>query len=678
MQKNLAVILSRAANTFEKPINEPTDEIIKKNFNLPSVSGDINGLYDFYYTPYFLGVAAALDDPDVQEVDLMKASQIGWTYFLIAYIFTRILKAATGKQCPIMMLFAKEKDGKSFHDEKLAPSGEANRWLNELVDFSASKKSGNSWWFKNFVNGFLKIVGGNSPGNIKSTSSVALGVVEEPDDTSVDVRGQGSAIDSLTERLKRYIGSMLIVGGTPTVDGVSIIQQRLKVSDARVLPIKCHDCGGKHVLDFKYVEWIGKHPDEKLDGPVHEVYGQAKPESAIYTCPECGSVWDDYQRQKNIRETCYEAKASGDKNCGWVATKPFSGKAGFQNLGEVYTCIPGTTMTEVVQEYLEAEYLSSIGDESKRIKFINQKEGKPYQYKSDSLSADVLRERCEDYQELIIPDGGLALTAGVDIQLAGRIAIKIKAYGRGEESWVVYAGEIYGDVTDKKDPVWKELDKFLFTPIEHEKGFRLTIEAISIDSSDGQTSDAVYHYVRTRQRKGVNLMAIKGSSNDYGSKEIFSRPRSIETRGRNNTKAAKSGLHVFIVGTHRAKELISSRIKLTGKGPGRMHWYTGIRDDYFKQMTGEVKAPNKLGRFIYQQKAGVAIEFWDCEVYSLHACRANKLHIRTDVQWDALEAKLKQGDLFHQPAIRAPEKAADIKIKSSDKSSLAELGRQWD
>ncbi|WP_330998343.1 phage terminase large subunit family protein [Burkholderia thailandensis] len=28
----------------------------------------------------------------------------------------------------------------------------------------------------------------------------------------------------------------------------------------------------------------------------HEVYGRARPESARYTCPHCGSLWDDSMR----------------------------------------------------------------------------------------------------------------------------------------------------------------------------------------------------------------------------------------------------------------------------------------------------------------------------------------------------------------------------------------------
>ena len=191
-----------AAQQFNPPKDQPTAEFIENEFYLPAEAGVLHGLYEFYYTPYFLGVAAALDDPAVKEIDLMKAAQIGWTYFMIAVLFKRI----TGRPMPIMVLFAKEGDGKAFHDEKLVPAIRANEAVGRLVDVETAKKSGNRWNHKGFPGGFLKLVASNSPGNVKSTSSVGLAVVEEPDDTSDDVKGQGDAIGLLEERVKRYPG----------------------------------------------------------------------------------------------------------------------------------------------------------------------------------------------------------------------------------------------------------------------------------------------------------------------------------------------------------------------------------------------------------------------------------------------------------------------------------------
>ena len=136
-------------------------------------------------------------------------------------------------------------------------------------------------------------------------------------------------------------------------------------------------------------------------------------------------------------------------------------------------------------------------------------------------------------------------------------------------------------------------------------------------------------------------------------REIFAKPKqSIDTRGRRNTKASKYGLLPYIVGTHKAKDLLAGRMKLAGEGAGRMHWYEDVRADYYDQLTGEVKAPHRTlrGKRIWQQKSGCAVEAWDCEVYAMHSSRAARVHLMKPHQWDALEQQLKQADLFTEAA----------------------------
>jgi phage terminase large subunit GpA-like protein len=172
------------------------------------------------------------------------------------------------------------------------------------------------------------------------------------------------------------------------------------------------------------------------------------------------------------------------------------------------------------------------------------------------------------------------------------------------------------------------------------------VSAISIDSGDGKTSDAVYDWVRKHRRRGV--MAIKGAS-DGADKEIFSTPRSSIDH-KSPTKAARYELRVYIVGTDKAKDLIVGRVQLDGQGPGRFHYHREVRADYFEQMTSEVKAPARRyrGRRIWQLRAGRRNEALDAEVYALHAARAKKPHTMGPTQWDALEASLKQGDLLSE------------------------------
>ncbi len=659
MQGNLQNLLTEVAQEFSPPKILKSVEWIPDNYYLPDVTG-FSGGYQFERSPYFIGVALALDDRSIYEVDLMKASQIGWTYFILGYLFARI----DGDSCPILGVFAKEKDAKAFHDEKLIPTAQTNSKIAAVMDVTTSRKSGNRWDLKNYPGGFLKLVGSNSPGNVKSTSSVGVVFIEEPDDTSDNVANQGDSIGNAEERLKRFTGNKkLIVGGTPAVKGFSKTEARLARSDCRVLPIVCHDCGNAHVLNWDNVWWEGKDGDPQCDpatGEIqserHEIYGYSLPETAVYICPDCGEHWDDYQRQKNIRATCFDAVERGDEFAGWVPTRKSNGVAGFTGLSELYVCVDGTSLAQVVQEYLNAQKLSDQGDQSLMIKFINQKLGNPYEYENDAPSEDALEDRAEDYEEMVVPDGGLVIVAGVDIQ-HDRAAVIIRVYGRGEESWLLYWGELSArnSMTDVNDPVWKELDSLLFSPIKHERGFQLRVSAVSIDSSDGGTNDAVYHWVRPRQRRDV--MAIKGASNDYGNKEIYSRPRTVDHK--NKTKAAAAGLAIHVVGTHKAKDLLfgdKGRLSLTGNGPGRMHWYKNVRQDYYAQITAEAKVPHKSmrGKLTWQCRAGVRNEATDCEVYALHAARYLKLHRMLPSAWDEIEKKLMQSDLFSESKEAAP------------------------
>jgi phage terminase large subunit GpA-like protein len=655
MHSNLVGVVLKVSELFLTPKKLSTKEFLETEYRLPDF-----GNYDFYYTPYFLAVALALDDEEIGEINLMKAAQIGWTYFLLGYIFKRISEADFDT-CPIMALFAKSGDGKNFHDEKLVPAVEATQVINRLLDVSTSRKTGNRWDNKSFPGGFLKLVGSNSPGNVKSTSKVGVGIVEEPDDTQDNVAGQGDAIGLLEERLKRYIGSKLIVGGTPAVKGLSKTEDRLKKTDQRILPIKCHECGNAHPLNWANVIWDTDVRDEP-----HPVYGYDDPASAIYVCPHCGIEWDDNQRQNNIRNTCFDAYNSGDPLAGWKQTAEFFGRAGFMGLSELYVCMPGTSLSKVVEEYIAAVAAAEQGDQKDMIKFINQKLGEAYEYKDNNATAEELKAKAEDYPELIVPRKALFLTMGIDIQ-RDRVAVTIYAWGPAFENWIIYWGEIWAatNLNDINDPVWTELDKLLFGRYLHESGATLTMLAASLDTSDGVTQGATYHYVRSRSGEGVNLMAIKGANTADAPAVTVPRKHDLNVT---QTKADKYGLKIWKVGTQIIKDELAGALKLEGQGPARVHIYRDIRKDFFEQMTGEIKAPSKSARnhsLMWQKKAGAAVEAWDCSVYARHAALVEKLHIKQASWWRDKEGQLLQADLLgsnddHASIVKIVDERPDV------------------
>jgi len=354
----------------------------------------------------------------------------------------------------------------------------------------------------------------------------------------------------------------VVFGGTPSIKGLSTIEEAFQGSDQRKFYVPCHECGESHV---------------------------ARPETAFYACPHCGAIWDDEQKNRNVRQAT------------WVATAEFRGVAGFY-LNELYSPFPGSRFTRLVERYLEAQHRLEQGDDTEMIVFVNSAKGLPYEYESAAPDIDDLEARALPYAELTVPAGGLLLSAGVDVQ-HDRLAVT-----------------------------------------------KLVVTAVSIDASDGQTSDQVYTWVRERQRRGV--MAVKGLSNDYGQREIYSAPKRIDYKTK--TKAAKHGLQVYTVGTHKAKDLLigdRGRISLTGNGPGRMHWYQDVRADFYEQLTSEIKAPHRSlrNKRVWQVRSGVRNEALDCTVYALHAARSVKVHLMTDAKWEALEARLMQTDLFSEP-----------------------------
>ena len=606
-------------------------EWVASEFYLPKESADKDGLFDFYYTPYLKPICEAFDDPAVKEIVCMKGAQVAWTTILIAYICMRISR----DPCVIVGMFAKEGDAKSFSDEKFAPTIRATPEVSKLVDVTASRKTGNRALFKNYPGGFIKLVGSNSPGSVKSTPADVV-FVEEPDDANIDLKKQGDSILMLWERTKRKAVAKRIMGGTPSVKGLSRVEEHINHSDKRVFMVPCHDCGESHVLGWENVSWL--HSKEGEVEP-HVIYGLARPDTATYNCPECGSMWDDETRKSNVRNlTC-------------VATAPFTGVAGFMALSEMYSCLPGASLSDMVLDHLNAEHKSLSGDESAKVVFVNSKLGMPYEYTDKDALPENLAEIVLDYKELVVPYGAYAVTAGVDVQ-HDRLAIVIRAYGPDNESWLIYWGEIYAKTgaSDPKDPVWSELSDLLFAPFESQAGYTVPLGAVTIDSSDGQTNDVVYDWDRrmTKKHKGTKIMSGKGSSATTDP-EIFRMPtaKSIDhSRPERQTKADRKGVKVFMVGTNKAKDLISARLRHEYKegAVGIFHVYKDVRADYFDQMLSEIKAPHRSirGRNVWQVKSGARNEALDCEVYALHASRAIRLHLLSKEKWGIIENNLKR------------------------------------
>lgn len=596
------------------------------------------GKFNTELTPYMEAVYDAIDDPKNSVIVAQKSAQIAWT----ETINNKIGKHADIDPLGCIVMFPKEGAAKSFEREKLVKMIEATPTLKKRINTSRSKASGNTWDYKQYDGGFIKLVSSNSPASVKSTAAELL-IVEEPDDANTNVKGQGDTLKLLEDRGDTFENSTMIFGGTPTIKGISQVEAAYKKSDQRVYMVPCHHCEEEHELSFDYLDCLSFEDDYK-----HEVFGHLNPETAFYTCPHCGGVWDDFNKNRNV------TRAKERHNKGWLARER-SDVPGFR-FNALMSPFPGARFAKLMAKRLDAEFKFSQGDDSALIAFTNTRKGMPYEFGDSNIEADDLREKALVYRENTVPRSGLILTAGVDVQ-HDRLHILIRAWGRNEQSYLVARFVLYGVTSQKSDAVWHELDKTLWHPFTHESGAGLIVSAVSIDSSDGNTSDAVYSWVAARVKRGV--MAIKGS-NSYDA-PIFKNPTKKNRKHKSRSKAERYGVEVYLVGTNNAKDLIigsgekTGRIRLT-QGAGAMFWYQDVAPEYYDQLLGEVKAPHRTlkNRLVWQRKAGQAVEDLDCEVYALHAARRLRIHLMTDEQWKKCESQILQTDLFNKNSTETP------------------------
>lgn len=616
---------------------------------------DFAGRFNLDNTPILRGILAACGQKGVRRVVVQKSAQIGYTAGVVC---TLMGYHAHWKPCVQVAMFPREKSAKDFDAEKFSPMVRSTKVLYKRIRLK-SRSDGNSATRKHYPGGLLKLVASNSPADVKSTSA-SRRYVEEPDDTNRDVRGQGNSIALLRERGKTIRDSFELIGGTPTAKGASEIEKEMRTTDQRRFMVPCHECGETHEPGFEHMKIPGLNltaeelsaPDIDARYPAREVYGRARWEDAFYACPHCGSIWTDAQRVVNIKAAARVAPFYG-----WEPTADGADPGFYCN--EWMSVFEGSYMPILAEKYLKALHEMEQGDPTNMVAYWNSSRGICWEYKGELPEEDELRKRAEPYAEWTVPAGGLESLMTVDVQ-HDRLAVTVWVFGRGEEMWISYWGELYGQTIVSHAGAWIELEALMGRTLRHALGGELRIRAVGIDSSDGQTSEAVYAFVRKHHRQDRHVLALKGASDDVGRVEIWTPPKAVDPNAK-ATKATRHGVQVNIVGTAKAKDQIlgwaqeGGRVRLQGSGPGRMHWYEGIRDDFYEQLLSEIKIPSRSNPRLRVWKARTdrRNEALDCTVYALYLSRHLRLHLRKPGQWDLVEMKLRQGSIWVMPEAAA-------------------------
>ena len=480
--------------------------------------------------------------------------------------------------------------------------------LRSKIAPARARDSGNTTLLKEWAGGVIVISGANSGASLRSMPARYV-FLDEVDAYPQELEGDGDPIKLAEARTTTFPRRKVFLVSTPTIASLSRINTEWEASDQRRYLVPCPECGHEQPLIWGNLRWP-----------------KGEPGQALYHCADCGTGIAEHHKTNML--------ARGR----WRADHPERDIPGF-HINGLYTPIGlGLSWAELAAEWEQAR-----NDPARQKTFINLRLGEVVADPEEKLDPDDLASRAGPHKPREIPQGCMAITAGVDVQ-KDRFAVLVLGFGRDGAWWVIDYNELPADPTT--EAAWRQLDAHLAQPFVNSRGLPMRPLLTAIDS--GYLTDHVLAYTRERQRRGV--IAVKGASTP--GKPIINRPSKLDVTVRGRT--IKHGAEGWLVGADTAKTLIFAKLAEDGKRANRadrrVGFAAGLDTSFFQQLTAEIWDPHKR-RWIKQRPRNEAL---DTFVYALAAAHhpAVRLHLWKEPHWARLEAAFEPAtaDLFTDAA----------------------------
>lgn len=512
-----------ASHHLKPPPDLKPSEWAEQNIRIP-IGNAVPGLIRFDHAPYQREPLDMTANPECNRITLMWSAQVGKTTLALC---AQAYKIGQDPQSQIMMQ-PSQGDLGTWLETKFNPLVTSNEELERLIAKPRGREGVNNQRMKSYPGGFLMFSWSGSPKTMRGRSAPFV-VCDETD--GYDKSTEGHPVSLLWQRAATFGDRRkLLEISTPTIKNASWIESAFDQGDQRHFYVPCGDCGEYQPLRWSNVTWD--------DG---------KPETAIYACGKCGSMWNDGQRIAAIRK--------GE----WRTDEPFTGHASY-HLNELYSCF--RKLGDIAQSFIEKKRSGDLQT------FINVSLAETWEESGEGVDVHVLESRAEDWGDTW-PEDVIIAVAGVDVQ-DDRLECEIVGIGRDEETWSLEYFVIPGDPSGPQ--VWADLDAVVFSSYHTEDGRELSVRSTCIDTG-GSHTQSVYRYIKSRESRRV--FGIKGVGGE--GRPLVGRP------SKNNI----GKVHLFPVGADTAKELVYSRLRITEPGPGYCHFPKSRDPEYFEQLTAE-------------------------------------------------------------------------------------------
>ena len=555
------------------------------------------GPFRFDKTPYIREPLDCMQDPLVEEIVVIKATQVGYSE-MIRNFLGYIIDKDPG---PTMIVMPDRDIGEKIFERYILA-------MIESTDVLKKKVENLKRWFTKAT---IKIPGmtidvgwAGSPTSLASHPIQNL-LFDETDKFPIWAGREADPISLGEERTDTYQHRRRIFkGSSPTTRHGAISKAFEACADKRYFNVPCPHCGKYQVLTFPQIKWNkGGEKDKRIIADKVE-----STDSAWYECFECKKRIFDKQKKAMLRKGVWANEDQHVDNDGSIiGQRPYSKRVGFHISGLMS---PWKSFSKIA-----AKWLRAYGDPALMMNFRNSILGEVFEEQINSVNISILAKKREKAKlPMIVPPWAQVIVASADTQIDHFYFI-VRAWGYQYRSQLIHFGrvETFDDlkaVTIDAGYQWAGGEGVFVPPF-------LVIDSGGGTIIEGQSrTDQVYRFSRSDPGRVIPIKGYSGTKPPRSpivvSSINYSPPQPDGTRG----TAYKVGLR--IIDTNYFKDILASRIEKEFDDVGYWDINTAITPDYDLQIASERKIfdPKSMTFRWVPKTAGAPNHYWDCEVYN--------------------------------------------------------------
>ena len=613
----IAAITGPAAEAWHTPPRPVRSEWCCQHIRIPPEIGAQPGPFTLGDRPYFAEILDAVDDPEVRQIDIVGAPQVGKTTFLHALI----LSQGEVDRAPMMFagpdkLYAHEERDRIYLMAESSPAlrdriPPARRRNDRAIDLDRR----------------LVYLAWSGSTQRLSGRSCKVVLCSEIDRWATDP-------DLAAQRVKAFRASSTVINEGSPIGAASTIWSSYQQSDRRTWRARCPKCGHHQELQFfphrkgPYAGFGGvagiKRGDEWLSA-------EEARKAAYYLCEKGCKLGDD-DKPALIAGGRWAAEGQTVTKAGKLAGKPANpGRRRGYHLSGLLS--PASTWGDLAEDWIRKR--DSPGG---RERFWNDVLGKPYKARGKTPRWEELGRRLAGaHQRGHVPPWAYFLTGAADVQ-EGRVYWVVRAWGDGSKSALVDFGEIPKPAGDEGETLGGDLlglddvlDRRWPVAGENPLGYQ-TLMVCRFGVDCGYRTREVLDFVRSHP--GDRLVAVAGDPQIAPG--TLWRRQQLE-RNLRTGKTYPAGTERWGIDTAAYKADLAGRWSLDLRGPG-VWWLpetileTG--EDYLRQITNEREVlEDRKGkkRTVWEMiSTEVGNHYFDAEVYA--RCLADQV---VGLEWSA-------------------------------------------